>query len=646
MSNVIHMLPDAVANQIAAGEVIQRPASVIKELAENAIDAGATDVKVIVKDAGRTLIQVIDNGCGMSETDARMAFERHATSKISQVTDLYALHTMGFRGEALPSIAAVAQVELLTRRPQDELGVKVEIAGSRVNNQEPVATAVGSQFCVRNLFFNIPARRAFLKSDNAEMRHVTSEFLRVALAHPNVAMSLSSNGTPLYTLSQGDVRQRVSAVVGRALAQELVPIDVETNIVTIKGFIGTPETARKTSSDQYFFANDRYMRSPYFHKAVIDAYKNIIAPDLTPAYFIYITVDPRSIDINVHPQKTEIKFEEETAIWQTLNASVRDSLGKYNIMPSLDFDTAEAIDIPTYVPNQGVNIGDVPPIYPENDVPYNPFEHESVQWNEKTSGTQIANNSYTSRMGGGASQHQHQSVSGWEDVYRSVYTPSDAENRSVAQATYASKMNHQPREQQIFSNEANSEASQPGNYFQYSGKYIVTPVRNGLMFIDQHRAHERIQYDTISQQMTQNKNCSQKLIFPEIVPMSAEDACIVEEISSELEHAGMELSYDADKGHLNITAIPAQIDAADVSSFIELLIFDIRNGEANVHEGLMDYVVHTLASKSAMPYGKTLSSDEMASLCSRLFNSQSPSISPSGKRIFTIIDNSDIDNRF
>ena len=640
--DIIHLLPDSVANQIAAGEVVQRPASVIKELMENSVDAGATSVDVLVQDAGRTSIQVIDDGKGMSETDARMAFERHATSKITQVTDLYALHTMGFRGEALPSIAAVAQVELLTRRNGDELGVKIEIAGSKVGSQEPVVTPIGSQFCVRNLFFNIPARRAFLKSDSTEMRHITTEFLRVALAHPSVALSLNSNGAPLYVLPQGNIKQRISGVVGKALAQELVPIEVETSIVTIKGFVGTPETARKTGADQYFFANDRYMRSPYFHKAVTDAYKNIIPPDQTPAYFIYFSVDPHSIDVNVHPQKTEIKFEEETAIWHTLNALVRDSLGKYNFTPSLDFDTADAISIPTYVPHQEVSKAGLQNIIPSADLTYNPFEHETGEWSEKNSVP--TEHKVTSRMNSGYTpQPNNTSVNGWEGMYNDIYTPSN----NTDQTTYASRLNQKNSPDQPSLNWQTDDAEEAyKNCFQYAGKYIIVPTRNGLMFIDQHRAHERIQYESICKRMENGDNFSQKLIFPEILPMSAEDACIIEEISVELEHIGMEMQYDANEGKLNVSAIPAQIEAADVSRFIELLIFDIRNGEVNVQNNLMQYVVQTLASKSAVPYGKCLTTEEMTQLCNNLFACQSPSISPTGKKVFTIIDNADIDNRF
>ncbi|MCQ2229012.1 MAG: DNA mismatch repair endonuclease MutL [Bacteroidales bacterium] len=634
MANIIHLLPDAVANQIAAGEVIQRPASVIKELVENSIDAGATDVKVVVKDAGRTLIQVIDNGCGMTETDARLAFERHATSKISDVTDLYSLHTMGFRGEALASIAAVAQVELLTRRAEDELGVKIEIAGSKVISQEPTVTPVGSQFCVKNLFFNIPARRAFLKSDNAEMRHVTQEFLRVALAHPDVALSLTSNGTPLYTLMQGNMKQRVSAVVGRALSQELLPIEVETDMVTIRGFVGTPETARKTSNDQFFFANDRYMRNPYFHKAVMDAYKNIIAADQNPAYFIYMNVDPRSLDVNVHPQKTEIKFEDDTAIWQILNASVRECLGKYNIMPSLDFDTADPIDIPTYQPNKSIDIREIPPMMPESGIPYNPFEHEN---NSRVS-------SGGSSLWSGGGSHK-QSVEGWETLY-SRMSAAPQQSVPMGQAVYSSRMTPQSADQQLFVPGEEGIGISADRFVQYKGKYIVVVVKAGIMFIDQHRAHERIQYEAISKHIAKENNLSQQLIFPEIMALSGEDACIVEEMTEELKRAGMDVEYDAEKGKLNIKAIPSQIEAAEVAGFIEALIYDVTNGEVDIHGNLMDHICRTLASKSAVSYGKTLTPEEMASLYERLFACKSPSLTPGGKVVFSIVENEEIECRF
>ncbi len=618
MSNVIHLLPESVANLIHAGEVIQRPASVVKELVENSIDAGAENIKIVIRDAGRTLIQVIDDGCGMTETDARLAFEQHATSKINQAADLYSIHTMGFRGEALASIAAVAQVELLTRRPEDELGVKIEIAGSKIQSQEPANVAVGSQFCVKNLFFNTPGRRNFMKSDNVEMKHITAEFLRVALAHPSVGMTLTSNGVTLYALPKGNMKQRVSAVAGKALSQDLLPIDVETNIATIKGFIGTPETARKTSTEQYFFANNRYMRSPYFHKAVVDAYKNIIAPDLTPSYFVYIDVDPQSIDVNVHPQKTEIKFSEDTAVWQLLNASVRDCLGKYNILPSLDFDTAKPIDIPTYVPNR--SISSIPNISAPSDVAYNPFEHETNSWDTRSESPKHSSSetSYEPR--------HKQSVDNWETLYESrmgkaeqqtIFTPSEA----CPQVTN-------------------------NNFFQFRNRFIVTPVKSGMMFIDQHRAHERIEYDSISRMVSIGSNPSQRLIFPESMPMSREDACIVEEISTELDKIGFELAYDESKGMLNISAIPSQITANEATNLIVTIIEDMNNGEADVCASLQELVVKELASKGAIPNGKTLSIDEMSSIYDKLFSSESPSISPHGKTIFRIISNDDIDGLF
>lgn len=647
MSNVIHLLPDAVANQIAAGEVIQRPASVIKELVENAIDAGATSVKVSVRDAGRTLIQVIDDGCGMNETDARLAFERHATSKISQVTDLYQLHTMGFRGEALASIAAVAQVELLTRRADDELGVKIEIAGSKVTCQEPVATQVGSQFIVRNLFFNIPARRAFLKSDAAEMRHVTQEFLRVALAHPSIALSLSANGTPLFTLPSGNMKQRVSGVVGKALSQELLPIEVETNIISIKGFVGSPDTSRKTNTDQYFFANDRYMRSPYFHKAVIDAYKDIIPPDQTPAYFIYMTVDPKSLDVNVHPQKTEIKFEDETAIWQILNASVRDCLGKFDIMPSIDFDTADQIEIPTYIPDQTVHPHDIPSLTPGSDIVYNPFEQDASSVSSRLSSH--SGDTYSSRFNSGDYRPSSRPVTeGWETLYSRMspsptsYSVSPDEQSEVI----VSHMGRTSDDATLFQPDEQI-ATPASRFFQHHCRYIVTPVKSGLMFIDQHRAHERIQYEAISQLLSSDRlNPSQQLLFPELLPMNAEDACIIEEMSDELSKAGFDLHYDASQGQLAVTSIPVQLEISHLKPIIESIIFDASNGEVNIHDNLQDYVIRALASQSAIPYGKVLTSEEMSNIYDKLLTCSSPSLSPSGKCTMTIISNDDIESRF
>lgn len=634
MSGVIHLLPDSVANLIKAGEVVQRPASVVKELVENAIDAGATTIKVICQDSGRTSIQVVDDGCGMSETDARMAFERHATSKINDARDLFNIRTMGFRGEALPSIASVALVELSTRRKEDELGIKLEIAASNFNRQEVVATPVGSNFVVKNLFFNIPARRRFLKSDKAEMNHITTEFLRIALAHPDITLSLSNNDVAHHMFPAGNIMQRVSAVAGRALSKELLPIEVETSLVKITGFIGTPKTAKKSGGDQYFFANDRFMKHPYFHRAVTDAYKNLVPSDVSPAYYIYFYVDTQCLDVNIHPQKTEIKFEQEQTIWQILNAAVRDCLGKYNVVPTLDFDAARSIDIPTYVPGQVVSPQSLPSASPESHVSYNPFEHES-DWKtapktSHSSGTNVGGNTFSSAL------NNRPSVKGWESLYASA-VPSEMTD------TISSKLNYEEVVETPQLNLQSGVLVDSSRFLQIKGRYIVVGVKSGLMVIDQHRAHERIQYDKLLGMAQSSQVVSQQLLFPEIVDLTIEDACIIEEISMELKAVGLEYLYDKDNGQLQVKSTPSLIEPSDVHGIIESLLYDFRNGEVNVSGGIMDYIVRVLAKRSAMPYGKELSNEEMSHLYDKLFSSNSPSLSPSGKTIFTIIQFSDIE---
>lgn len=632
MPNVIHQLPDSVANQIAAGEVIQRPASVVKELTENSIDAGAKNIRVTVKDAGRTLVMVEDDGCGMSPIDARLAFERHATSKISQVTDLYALQTMGFRGEALASIAAVAQVELITRRAEDEAGLKLEIAASRVTGENLIATDVGSKFLVKNLFFNVPARRRFLKSDSAELRHISTEFLRVALAHPDVTLSLTSNGAPIFMFPQGNVKQRVASVAGKAMSQELLPIEAETQIVTVHGFVGTPQTAKKSGGDQYFFVNDRFMRHPYLHKAVMEAYKNIIPTELTPAYFIYLTVDPKCIDVNVHPQKTEIKFDEESSVWQILNAAVRECLGKFNIMPSIDFDTANSINIPPLVQGQTVDSQNfAQTMQNPGDMTYNPFEHERDDWQN------------IARSNG--FQPHRQSVAGWENLYQSNINQQFA--KQGVTTTIPSKIGAEPLQNEIFPSQLDASVENSGDrFFQLRGRYIVTPVRSGLMFIDQRRAHERILYERLSAMINENRCQSEHLMFPEIVAIGAEDACIIEEIGDELHRAGMDVEYDADKGQLIIKSIPSMMVSAEIQAFIESIVYDFRNGEVDIQSGVMDYVTQILSMKGAIPYGKLLSVSEMTTIFDDLFACQSPSLTPRGKTVFAIVPMNTIESLF
>lgn len=610
--NVIHLLPDTVANQIAAGEVIQRPASVIKELMENAIDAGATDIKVLVQDAGRTQIQVIDDGCGMTETDARLAFERHATSKIASARDLYSLTTMGFRGEALASIAAVARVELLTRQADQELGVKIVLAGSEIETQEPCATPKGSRFCVKDLFFNVPARRRFLKSDAAEMRHVCSEFLRVALAHPSVSMSLTSGGVPLYNLPAGNVKQRVAGVAGLSMAKNMLSLLCETSLVKISGFIGTPETAKKSGGDQYFFANDRYMRSAYFNKAVTDAYKGIIGPDHLPAYYIYLHVDPQSLDVNVHPQKTEIKFDDDQAIWKILNATVSACLNDNNILPQIDFDSGERVDIPSFDPSaQAANT-------------YNPFASERAQAAQ-----------YAQSFG----QSARRPAAGWEALY---------EPETGGMMSFESHVNatDAPAPQSGLFPAADAPSPETGPLTQYKLRYILRPVEAGLLVIDQHRAHERILYDRMKAMMAHSAVECQRLLFPEVMAMGAEDLCVLSELTAELSAAGVDLEVDAAAGRVIIASIPALMDVEAVRSLIETLTFNCRSGEVDIHSDVSDVIARSLSDNKAIPYGRALSADEMADLYAKLMASDSRQTSPSGRPTMRVIPDADIDALF
>lgn len=653
--NVIRQLPDSVANIIAAGEVVQNPASVLKELVENSIDAGATEVRVVLKDAGRTLIQVIDDGCGMNDIDARLAFERHATSKIKEATDLMQLHTMGFRGEALASIAAVAHVDLITRREQDELGIKVEIAGSKIINEEPVVAPKGSQFCVKDLFFNTPARRNFLKKDSTELKNLETEFIRIALAHPDVSLVFMHNTQTLYDLKASNLRVRVSAIAGKAMSKYLLPVECDNEIVRLRGFIGTTESARKTAGNQYFIVNNRFMKSSYFHKAIIEAYRNIIPADQSPAYYIYMDVDPQTIDVNVHPQKTEIKFENDSEVWRILNAAVRECLGKNNIMPTIDFDADNSIQM--NIPVKGEynldQISNIISLDPSKRIDiYNPFEAESdskyksVPFTyDRGEGCTNPVQTYTSKLGQGSSSSSYYSqysskvpqpsAKGWESLYEGLETQREESIQQTLDLSVSS-----------ISSDNSSSVPQAERFYQYKGKYIVTQVKSGLMVIDQHRAHERIQYDTISRMVKSGTAASQQLMFPEILPVGAEDACIVEELTAELLQVGLDVKYNSQDGTLVISAIPAVFEVEQSRSFIEQLIYDCRSGEVNIEAGICDYVCTEVAAQSAMPYGRMLTVEEMSSIYDRLFSSTAPAMTPRGKRVYTLLDDNTLSSMF
>ncbi|TRX72225.1 DNA mismatch repair endonuclease MutL [Carboxylicivirga sp. M1479] len=630
MSNVIQLLPDSVANQIAAGEVIQRPASVIKELMENAIDAGATEVQVITKDAGKSLIQVIDNGCGMAETDARMAFERHATSKIREASDLFALQTMGFRGEALASIAAIAQVELKTRRAEDDLGVQINIAASQVESQEPIQCAVGSQFIIKNLFYNVPARRRFLKKTSTELRHIINEFQRVALANPLIALSLYHNDVPMFTLPAGNNKQRVVNMNGKQMGNNLVPINTDTVMIKISGFIGKPESAKKTMGDQFFFVNNRFMKHPYLHRAIMDAYDNILQPETIPAYFIFLEVDPQIIDVNIHPTKTEIKFEDERAIWQILNAAIRESLGKFNVMPSIDFDTTDQIQIPV----SGQEMAMTEPTVEINPF-YNPFEEENKQ-------------SGASYSGGGTTTFQSKgSTQNWENLY--------ADNNSNDQANYSNgpesqersfeQAQHEPVQQTILSSANTEETNNNSRFFQLKNRYILTSVKSGLMMIDQKRAHERIVFEGFIRTLQSGASLSQKSLFPEELSFGPEEMGMVSELNTDLMTLGLELEKSGDDT-FKVLSTPAGLENVSAAQLIDGILTDFRDGEVDLQKEVTEQVATSMAQRAAIPYGKALSGLEMSELFDQLFACQVPNFSPTGKTIISIMDIEEMQKRF
>ena len=597
MSDVIHLLPDSVANQIAAGEVIQRPASVIKELVENAVDAGATTIHVVVVDAGRTSIQVIDDGKGMSETDARLSFERHATSKIAKADDLFALHTMGFRGEALASIAAVAHVELQTRREADEIGSCIRIAGSKVVSQEPVSCPVGSNFKVENLFFNVPARRKFLKSNATELSNILTAFERIVLVYPDIHFTLHHNGTEMLNLKTGSLLQRISDVFGRQYSQDLLPVEVHTAMCSITGFISKPEGARKKSGHDYFFVNGRYMKHPYFHKAVVTAYDRLIPEGMQVPYFLYFEVNPNDIDVNIHPTKTEIKFENEQAIWQILTAAVRDALGKFCEVPAIDFDTQGSPDIPLYDPAR-----QVAPPQPHYNPDYNPFK---------------------------SSSHS----SSWESLYEGLEkSPSSAPAPEEGEMFGPTDDTQTP--ETILSEKSPS-------HYQYKGKYLMTAVKSGLMIIDQHRADMRILYERYMEQMTNHTANTQKLLFPEVVQLAPSEAVLLGKLLPELTNLGFELS-DLGGNSFAVNGVPSGLDGLDPVQLVRQLVDDSGTITSQV-KSLNAQLAISLARHAAIPYGQLLNNEEIENIINQLFACSNVNYTPDGKAILCILPQGDIE---
>ena len=625
MSDIIRLLPDSVANQIAAGEVIQRPASVIKELVENAIDAGAQHIDVQVTDAGKSSIQVIDDGKGMSETDARLSFERHATSKIREAADLFALRTMGFRGEALASIAAVAQVELRTCVEGEELGTKLVIAGSKVESQEAISCPKGSNFCVKNLFFNVPARRKFLKSNQTELSNILTEFERIALVNPNVSFTLYHNDAELFNLPAIQLRQRIMGVFGKKINQDLLSLDVDTTMVRISGFVARPESARKKGVRQYFFVNGRYMRHPYFHKAIMDAYEHLIPVGEQVSYFIYFDVDPGNIDVNIHPTKTEIKFENEQAIWQILAAAVKETLGKVNAVPSIDFDTEGMPDIPAFESSPYAGIQPPKTTYNPD---YNPFNTSAVP-----------PSSYSSKPS-----------RDWEQLYEGLEHHSSAQHIQKSYPDdgdyFTAASMEQPVTPTLYDHsEEAAMGEKSSQHYQFKGRFILTSVKSGLMIIDQQRAHIRILYDQYLEQITRRQGASQGMLFPDIVQFPVSEVPVLQEIMEDLSYLGFELT-DLGGGSYAINGIPSGIEGLNPVELIQSMVHTAMEKGGKVKEEVQSNLALTLAKAAAIVPGQVLTNEEMNGLVDGLFAVATPNYTPDGKTVLSVLQEDELEKLF
>ena len=619
MKDVISLLPDSVANQIAAGEVVQRPASVVKELMENAVDAGATKVQVLVVDGGRTSIQVIDNGAGMSETDARLAFERHATSKIKKAEDLFSLSTMGFRGEALASIAAVAQVELVTRRPDDELGTKVVISGSRLEEQEPVVASVGSNFKVKNLFYNIPARRKFLKTTQTELNNIITEFERVALVNCDVEFTLFNNDVEIISLPVSSFRKRITNLFGKKVNSQLIEVSVKSSMINISGFVGTPESARKKGVLQYFFVNGRYMRHPYFAKAIHEAYSQLIPAGEIVPFFVCLEVEPEKIDVNIHPTKTEIKFEDEQNIWKILSAAVRESLGRFNAMPGLDFEMGDIPEIPVFE-DSGKAVSAPKVSYNPN---YNPFNSPS-------------------------SREYMQKEMPWETFYEGLNVDKkymDAEFPVESFPEVFPEVNEAVKEpeQPVVAQEEVKEEYLPIS--QYKGQYILIPVKSGLMWVHQRRAHIRVLYDAYRKQLDERKGNIQRVLFPERVDLTVNEGVALENIMEQLSYLGFELSSLGGSSYA-IQGVPAGIDGLNPVTLLMDILHSVMDATSEVGEKMLDTLALTMAKQVAVVVGQVLTNDEMNALISNLFKCSVHGRTPDGKTVIYVQSDNEILRNF
>ncbi len=656
--DIIHLLPDSVANQIAAGEVIQRPASVVKELVENSIDAGASLIKVIIKGAGRTSILVIDDGKGMSATDARLAFERHATSKIQQSSDLFALTTMGFRGEALASIAAVAQVELRTRRNTDELGTFIEIEGSQLVRQELEQCAVGTQILIKNLFFNVPARRKFLKSDETEMRNILQEMSRIVLAHPDIAFQLYNGDDLVYDLPISLFKQRIVALCGRKvrnISQQLVDVEVNTTLVKLTGYVGTPQSAGR-NPHQFFFVNGRYMNHPYFRRAVIQAYDRMIATEDAPLFFLNLEVDPSTIDVNIHPTKTEIKFENEREIWSIITIAIKEALGKFHVVPSIDFDTADSIDIP--VAGQSNALPEMPKVVFNPD--YNPFasiktsdrstQNYSIQSQSAPRNWQKLFEVRSEDLGVRCYLSDQSDLSDSSDNFKCTEKLSTLNSCDKREQSNLFELQSEPT---VLSRMAkNTRIMREANNFQlsttneesllYKNRYLCVSMKSGLMIVDVQRAITRICYDNLLAQVEKSGGVSQKLLFPEVLELTMDDKYIFTEIELELKSVGFEFT-EFGKSMYSIEGIPAMLsEGADVLKILETILSEVKVSACSVSSQLYQTIANIISQNEAgMRLKRNMTVEERNSLIGQLFASSNPNNTPDGRKIINILSDDD-----
>lgn len=625
MADIIKLLPDHVANQIAAGEVVQRPASVVKELLENAIDAGATSIKLIIKDGGKSLIQVVDNGIGMSATDARLSFERHATSKIQSAEDLFNLNTKGFRGEALASIAAIARVDLQTKTANEEIGTAIEIEGSEIKSQEVVATPQGTSLAVKHLFFNIPARRNFLKSDAVELRHITDEFHRVALAHPSIAFNYYNNGSELFNLPESNFRQRIVNIFGKKSNEKLVPVNEDTQVVKVSGFICKSEFAKKSRGEQYFFVNNRFIKSHYLHYAVLAAFEGLIKPGTHPGYFLNLEVDPSSIDINIHPTKTEVKFDDEQTLYAILRSTIKHSLGQFNVAPTLDFDHDSNLQTPYEYKNKNAVLPKV-----TVDSTFNPFA-------EETKPTTASNS--PSASSSSFSSYKKPSPQSWESLY--VETPNtEVKSTGFEGVSFESEVSVKS----IF-DDTEDDLDTSAITFQLKRKYIVTTIKSGMVVIDQGRAHQRVLYEKFLRTVTLNEGLSQQLLFPIQLSFSLAEIDILKDIKDNLTTMGFVFGQ-INENIVEINGIPPMVAEAEVDTIFDELMADCQQNVGADGFSQADILSKALCKSLAVKTGDVLDKLSQAALVNDLFACTESMVSPFNKPIYVTITENDIDKKF